>query len=81
MEILNHVSAFIDMIAAHPILSVLTGLGLIDALLRRKETEKALSILIGVQALCRAVDKLIDKVIPHKLAAPVLPPTENSEGK
>ena len=79
MEFMNQVSALLDMIANHPILATLSALGILDAVLRRKETQKAVSVLIGVQAICRALDKLIDKVIPHKLAPPVL--GDNSEGK
>lgn len=91
MDFLNQGSALIEMIANHPVLATLLGLGLVDALLRRKETEKAVSLILGFQMLlqggiklAQALDKLISKIIPHKIAAPVLPeaqPQQDSEKK
>lgn len=84
---MDKANAFLDLILNNPFLSLLISAGLVETLLRRKESQKALSIVLGFQALLRGgislaqkLDQLISKIIPHKIAAPQLP-ENNSEMK
>ena len=92
VDFFNQAAAFLNGSAVAQALSVLAAMGLLDAVLRLKQSEKPLSVLRGVQAglkagikFAQALDSFLDKLIPQRLAAPNLPeskPAEpNSDGK